>query len=145
MELNLPKETINELPETITAYKVVVSNTEKEWYEPIYFSWTCTYREGLNIADTRSECESYKKVRKYLIFSKKEENYYNSGFHFWERERDAWEYKKSMIKHGSERRWLKVIKCEIKRKDITAVGKQPVYGKGLVIVAERATFPKYEL
>ena len=111
---------------------------------PVFFNYNRLYQEGLNNADTEKSCRTEKKTRKYLFFTKTEETQYQSGFHFWQRKKDALKYKKSVFRNKDHICHMEIIECQINKKDITAVGKETMFSKGIVFVTDKAIFPKYK-
>jgi len=136
---------IEKLPENMIVYKIaVIKYSQDGKYEGKYFSpsrglMAEPYHEGLNIADTSG---IIRRLIKPLTFLS-----YQAGFHFFLDKKDAEE----MYNELKYLRNVRILECQIVRKNITAMGiqlkKKTIYsitGKPRrVIVASKAVFPKF--
>ncbi len=136
------KDITDSIPEDgLKVYKVVEVGKVSGRYWPLFMS--CSYSEGLNEA------------RGVRIFSGKFRGYW-SGFHFFKTKSDAEAMKKYFTKNDKIGKTFKVIECIVEKYWISEIGTEISYStswfdllfrfkrKSVVIVAEKAIFPKIE-
>lgn len=109
------RETLAKLPVSGYYWKIVSFKDNKYW--PEFYSHY-PFAVGLNVTQG---C-SYHRIPEY-----------NAAYH-------AFRTKKSAEKWRGSCKWVKIVRCIIKKKDLTAIGSQSDFG--LCVVATRIWMPK---
>lgn len=129
------KKIVDKLENSIILYKIaIVTNNNK--YATLLIEEQEEYKVGLNVARKKKigvtdNIQMYHKNREF--------EYYDTGFHFFEKKRDA--RQKMNDRYYEKNKRLEVIECHVQKKWITEIG---VEDFKRVFVTEKAYFPKYK-